>query len=728
MEDGKSTSQAVGIEKVHNTFIGSQKCESCHASEFNDWMKSDHYHAMAVAIDSTVEADFNNTVFHSNGFTYHFYRRNGEYMVRTAGHDGKEHDYKIAYTFGWKPLQQYLVRFPKGKYQALTVAWDTNKKRWFSLYPNQKLKPDDWLSWKHGAMNWNTMCADCHSTNLKQNYIASSDSFHTTWSEINVSCEACHGPGQKHVVYIESLHGQKPDMAELQKGLQMNPGIASHKLVDDCARCHSLREQLTNVNQHDGHFMDSYNPKLPHPDSYFADGQIKGEDYVYGSFLQSKMYHFGIACTNCHDPHTMHVKAIGNNLCISCHDEKVYDTQEHHHHKMNTDAALCVNCHMPGKYYMQVDFRRDHSFRIPRPDLTEKYGTPNACNDCHKDKSAKWADKEIKSWNATPKDHFFAFTQILAKAGNKGQNAEPELMNLVRDHSQPAIARATAIWYLGQFLDGNNVSVIQNELHSPYPMIRVSAVNALSNLPASMKMQELQSMVQDSIRAVRVAAAKALADVSVLNISTDNRDAFKRAQEDLQKSFYASQYFPVGQLNQGEYYEKKKDWNKAITAYQKALEKDHYFNQARINLAYLYDQLGEDGKAEPLLKTVIEQEPDFGPAYFSMALLISQKGDLKMALPYFRKASDKMPDNARVVYNEAIVYQKLKRYKESEKAYLRAIKIDPNNVDYQYGICTLYMQQKLYKQALPHVQQMVNQQPNNLQFVRLLQTVKSEIK
>ncbi|HKJ32335.1 MAG TPA: tetratricopeptide repeat protein [Balneolales bacterium] len=713
----------------NQAFVGAKTCKKCHAEAYKKWKESDHYHAMAVADSKNVRGDFNNTTFRHNGTTYRFFKKNGSFMVHTKGPKGRCHNYNIAYTLGWTPLQQYLIRFPGGKYQALTVAWNTKKKQWFSLYPNLKINPHDFLYWTRGAMNWNTMCANCHSTNLHQNYIAKSDSFHTTWSSINVSCEACHGPGKKHVDYIRSLHGKKPDMKIVRSELKMTTGIGSHKLAEECARCHSLREQVSKAYNFKGTLMDHFVPDLPHPPNYYPDGQIKNEDYVYGSFLQSRMYHAGIACTNCHNPHTYHLIAKGNALCISCHASS-YNTPAHTHHKMNTAGAKCVNCHMTGKNYMQVDFRRDHSFRIPRPDLTEKYGTPNACNSCHKKKSAKWAAQTIQKWygSPTPKNHFYKFTEVLAQASKTGPNAEPELIRLAKDNTQPAIARATALWYLGQFSDGQAVNAMQQALKSKSSLVRTSAVKAVSNLSESARDQILKPMIMDSVRSVRVAAMSGLANLQKSDFPDSEQSAYKVAYRDLKQHFQVTQYFPAGQFNQGEYYERMKKWGKAEKAYRKALAKNPHFNEARINLADLYNQQGKNNKAEKLLKTVVRQEPDYGPAYYSLALLVAQKGRLNVSIGYFKEAVKRMPEHARIYYNWAIVYQKLHQYHNSEQKYLKAIHIDPNNTDYQYGIITLYLQNKKLKMALQHAKKLVEMHPDNQRFRILMERIENNIR
>ena len=321
------------------------------------------------------------------------------------GPDGKPADFEVVYTFGIEPLQQYLVEFPGGRLQSLTIAWDTKDKRWFHLYPGEDIPPDDPLHWTGRYQNWNGMCAECHSTNLQKNYDPEADTYQTTWSEINVSCQACHGPGAEHVAWGRSWKAGNGD-TESSNGLIVDfRGHDSRYQVDTCARCHSRRRQVSAEDAHGRHLLDDFLPSLLRDDLYHADGQILDEVYVYGSFLQSKMYAAGVRCTDCHDAHSAGLKAPGNDLCVQCHQPhnnrrfatlkaRHYDSTTHHFHPAGSPGAQCVNCHMPAKTYMVVDPRRDHSFRIPRPDLSVKLGTPNACTGCHDNQTRRLGGRE----------------------------------------------------------------------------------------------------------------------------------------------------------------------------------------------------------------------------------------------------------------------------------------------------------------------------------------------
>ncbi|MDR8393366.1 tetratricopeptide repeat protein [Aliifodinibius sp. S!AR15-10] len=718
-----SSSSQVDSSPGNAQFVGIEKCQSCHQEQVADWQHSHHDYAMKKATDEYVRGDFDNTSFTHNGQQYRFYREGDRFMVEAPGPDGELTEYSISYTFGWEPLQQYLVDFGKGKLQALNIAWDTEKEEWFALNPEEDIRHGDWLHWTGGAMNWNTMCADCHSTNLKQNYIAEADSFHTTWSSINVSCESCHGPGKEHVELMQSEEAKQATIDRIREDLKMTGSTGQVELINQCAPCHALREKLEPGYEHKGDFMNHFSPTLPHLEAYFADGQIKEEVYVYGSFLQSKMYKKGVQCTDCHNPHTLELKAnvTDNTLCMQCH-VPTYNSRAHHFHEPNTESSQCINCHMPGRYYMEVDFRRDHSFRVPRPDLSRKFGNPNACNDCHDDRTADWAAQQIEQWyGPTRPDHF---SEIFLRADSLGTETIPELETVISDTAYNDIVRATSAWYLGQFGTQASLDILGQYTNDESAKVRNSVARAISGFPAEMRRLPLQDALDDSVKAVRLAAAQGLAEFSVQDIAFNLKQPFNDAMAEYRAYLDLNQYFPQGQMNRGQYFEKQGQTQQAIAAYQKALEKDPYFNAARLNLAYLYNQTGQNERAGELLNKVIEQEPSYGPAHYSLALLRAEQDRLPDALPHFEKAASLMPQNHRVRYNWAISLQRLGQPQKAEGVYKQAIDLAPENGDYLYGICTLYVQQNRYQDALPYAQKLVELYPNNQRFGQLLEELK----
>ena len=356
------------------TFVGREACARCHEKESRAWTGSHHDQAMTEASEATVRGDFSGVRFEGDGMRARFFRRDGKFLVETAGPDGPPTEFEVAYTFGWKPLQQYLIRFPGGRLQAFSVAWDTEKRRWFFLYPGRQIPPGDWLHWTRNGQNWNGMCAECHSTNLVKSYDPKSDSYATTWSEVDVSCEACHGPGSRHVAWAEVPPMGRAALANT--GLVMRTsGIDNRALVELCAPCHSRRTELGDYDHRRSELLDNHLPVLLAEGIYHPDGQILDEDFEYGSFVQSKMFRMGVRCTDCHDAHSLKLRQEGNGVCLQCHAAPAYDDARHHFHQKQwqgrpSDGALCVSCHMPKSPFMVVHWRADHSLRIPRPDLT----------------------------------------------------------------------------------------------------------------------------------------------------------------------------------------------------------------------------------------------------------------------------------------------------------------------------------------------------------------------
>jgi len=713
-------------ESFDHRFVGDQICQSCHAGQWNEWKGSHHEYAMALPDEATVKGDFDDVEFTDGSDRYRFYRKNEDYMVEAPGPDGQQQTYRVEYTFGWEPLQQYLVDIGSGKFQALHAAWDTEKEEWFSLYPDETFEPDDWLHWTGGAMNWNTMCADCHSTNVSQNYLADADSFHTTYSGITVGCESCHGPGKEHAELMDSEEGDRISAERIHLDLALSRSPSQMNEISTCAPCHSLRQKLTNNFPHTGDYLDHYDPSLPHPETYFPDGQIREEVYVYGSFLQSRMHAEGVQCSDCHDSHSLQLKANidDNSLCMQCH-EPSYNSPEHHFHEPNTESSQCVNCHMPGRFYMQVDFRRDHSFRSPRPDLSAQYGTPNACNDCHSRQSPEWAAQAIEEWYGPERpDHYSA---VLSRANAEGPEANEALTSLIADTTQPEIIRATGLWYLGQLAPQQHADLFRRQLDSASPLVRKSAARALGGLPAETRRTSLPSVLDDSLRAVRLAAIGGLLEFQESSFGPALQQAFSDAIQEYKVQLDVSAYFPQGQMNRGQFHERRGETDESIEAYWMAIEKDPYFNPARMNLAMLYNQQGRNAQAEELLRTVVEQEPQYGQGWYSLALLLAEENRLDESLTYFEKASELMPGNSRVHYNRAIVLQSLGRPQEAEQAYRQALELDPENPDYLYGIVTLYIQQENYEDALKKARELERLLPGNRQIRDLIRNINDKM-
>jgi tetratricopeptide (TPR) repeat protein len=710
-------------ELMESQYVGSESCKSCHEVEYKDWKGSNHDMAMMAASDSSVLADFN-TTFTSQGVTSKFYMKEGTYFVNTEGPDGRYQDYEIVYTFGVEPLQQYIVEFPDGRFQCLRTAWDTEKNVWFDLYPDMKLVHDEWIHWTNGGLNWNIMCSDCHSTLVKKNYNPVKESYNTTYSIINVSCEACHGPGKEHVEITSSDEYKNGDSTQYIGKLYMGKYTLPKQMVDDCARCHSLRTQFTEYYDHEGSFMDHYAPDWLRDGIYFADGQILGEVYVYASFLQSKMYAQNVKCNDCHNVHSLELKFQGNALCLQCHEPTKYDVKSHHFHEMNTVEAECVSCHMPGRYYMGNDFRNDHSFRVPRPDLSARYGVPNTCNGsgCHDDQSAEWAAQAVREWYGT--ERVKHFSDALAFGRTREPEAIPGLIDLATDKSMPAIARSSAIMYLGETIDPNAFQAISQLLDDPDPFVRYSSAKSIDRLPPGEKVRLLAPLLVDDVRSVRISALGSMVDIPRNLMSNLDQANYDVVFKEYWKGVQLRSDFPGGQMEIAQYYEKTGNPSLAEQAYIKAIEFDSYYNPARINLAGLYYGQGRFAEAETLFKKIIELEPEFGQAYYSLGLLYAEQNKMLEAAEYLKSATEKIDYNDRVAYNYGLVLQQLGKREEAEVAFKKGLTINPLSESNLYALGYLYFEQNRKGEARKILEQLVKVAPDNQQYLELLNAVR----
>jgi tetratricopeptide (TPR) repeat protein len=698
-------------------FVGREKCVDCHEGAYELWVGSDHDNAMDIANEQTVLGNFNDAELEHDGITSRFYRKDDGYFVFTEGTGGEMAEFEVLYTFGIEPLQQYLVSFPGGRLQALSVAWDTEENRWFDLYPKSTFSPDDWLHWTRNGQNWNGMCAECHSTNLKKNYDAATSSFDTTWSEIDVSCEACHGPASLHLAWAEVDPAARPEIKDY--GLVVNTGgLDSRQQVDLCAPCHSRRSEFGDYDHTQTHFLDAHLPSLLAEGTYHVDGQILEEDYVWGSFVQSKMYQSGVWCSDCHDAHSLALHKEGNDLCLQCHQAATYDAYEHHFHQKTvegqpSDGALCVKCHMPEQPFMVIDDRADHSIRVPRPDLTRQLGVPNACGQsgCHDDQTVDWSVDAFTQWYGTARRPHFG--TVLAAARSGDPDAVGGLILLAEDPLYPAIVRATALHALQAFPGPQAFGVVQRALADDEPLLRVTAVEVVAADGPEQMVELLAPLLFDSVRVVRLRTAARLNAVGREYFTHDQRQTLTKELDDFIDTMKASLDFAASGLTLGNLYEEQRDATQAERFYRTALEVDDLFFPAKVNLAILLSQQGRISESEQLLREVLEAYPDQYDSSYSLALLLVGEGRSDEALPYLARAAGGLPQRARVHYNYGLLLAQLDNPQEAESALITARDLEPQNIDYLFALVDFYFKRGQLDAALEHAQRIISAHPQN---------------
>jgi tetratricopeptide (TPR) repeat protein len=720
-------------------FVGKASCKECHLPEYNDWLKSDHYKAMAHATDSTVLGDFSGAELEYNGMTHKMYMRDNKYLVYTDGEKGEMQEFEIKYTFGYYPLQQYLVEFDQGRLQTLPLTWDSEDSVWYHMadyvYANETIEHTNWLHWTNQAQNWNSMCADCHSTNLIKGYNHESDSYNTTWSEINVSCEACHGPGSTHVEWANL-----PEYARekyTNTGLTVQTSNIDHvQYVDQCMRCHSRRSSLKDYDLMTSSIYNHSIPTLPDEPTWHIDGQILDEDYVYASFTQSKMYMKEVQCNDCHNVHSGQLLFDGNRLCHQCHKADIYDTPDHHFHKsagMPGEAVTsvagvryevgsgteCINCHMHAQYYMGVDYRNDHSFRIPRPDLSIKHGTPNACNQCHADKPNEWSERYITQWFGKSRRYHFAEAFHAAKGITP--EASQDLLRILGDELYPTNIRSLSLQHLGTYYQDTLKNHVGQWLLDLSPTIRLAAVQGVQ-IQSQKDIQLLLPLLFDETKAVRTQVARLLMGVGNDNIPDKYKDIYAKALKEYEDVLIYNADFPTGKFNLANYYYNQGKNALAEKYYLQTLKQDSELHFVKLNMAYLYNRMGQNDKAEKLFRNYLSHSPDDAQSWYSFGLLLAEMQKYPQALEALEKSDNMQPGRPRVNYNIGMLYDFLKDKTKAEFYLKKEVEVS-NDYNTQSELLRFYISNQMTTKAYLLAQELLAKYPAQTELKQVIENL-----
>jgi len=721
-------------------------CVSCHTPESAAWSTSDHAHAMAIATPQSVLGNFDkqSVEYYAQRATFFIDADKVKATIIDTTDDSAQ-TFTIKYSFGHEPLQQYLVETEPGRLQVLPFAWDSRSKsdggqRWYHNFDAQnknhstEVSVNDRLHWRQPLQNWNGMCADCHSDEVKRQYNSLDNSFNTTFSHISVGCVSCHGAMPEHQQANSKLTADKP----LSQNSKINPishylTMPSHTnywaftpqspnavwkaeprdngFMQTCYACHSLRAPLTDGFTAGTAFLDQFSPTLVTPPSYYPDGQIKEEVFVYGSFLQSKMHAKGVNCLDCHDSHTMKVKAQGNGLCLQCHKATVYETQQHHNHETNSQAAQCVSCHMPATTYMGVDSRRDHSFKVPRPDLSSQFDTPNACIDCHQEKSNQWASDAITKWRSdselllskksgsNPKPNEFDTDKSsvnrhnLLKLRHQQSLSVPLVIEIASDQAISVIDRASAIAMLAQTQSSLNARDLVGFVEHVDPLIRLATARASERVPAHHRADLVLPLLSDELRAVRVAAANSLIGVP---IDPGNVQAFAKAFGELQVANNNIAWRGEGRINQGNIQLADNNLFAAELSYKASVTIDPFFAPGYMNLADVYRAKMREDLVADLLHDGMQKVPFSADLAYAFGLHLIRIKKISLSVSSFAQAMRLDDSNAQFAYTYILA---LDGTGKSEQALRELRALSPH---YQYDAqlieLGLYIAKKLQRE------------------------------
>jgi len=726
--------------QVNEAYVGSQRCSQCHQQEYQQWQKSHHAKAMMHPSVENVLGNFDTQEVQFNNIATRFSRSDGSYFITTQDESNKTQTYRVEYTFGYYPLQQYLIDIGDGKLQAFDIAWDSRPEadggqRWFKLLPDEDTGPQSPFHWSRHLQNWNSRCAECHSTRLTKGYDPLYQRYETTFTEVNVACEACHGAGRQHVALVNRGRYQKgvnsgfdTDLKETVRfkfdesgAVAKSLGARSAAQINACGGCHSRRQVIGDIDPAQD-YHDQYRLRFLDEPLYHVDGQIQDEVFVLGSFLQSKMHRAGVTCTHCHNAHTGEVKAKDNRLCSQCHKAERYDTSAHHHHQANSQGSLCINCHMPATTYMGVDARRDHAFSVPDPRHSSRLEAPSACNRCHGAESSEWASNAIRQWPMQPLDSYGA---VNARARKADVLALREMVSFIEDESRSTIRQATLLSQAGNIPSRLTADTLVKLLGSESPMIRRAAAEASQFIPLQHRWSVLKALIADPSASVRYAVANQLAGYSQYAQGEDY-EALGGLLREHEQQLLRSQDMPSGQtaiaayaLNQG-----NTDW--ALDALKDALDLEPDYLPALLNLADLYRGLGKDTEAKKLLERAVAVAPESGAAQHSLGLYWVRQRKVEKALEYLKAATEREDRSARYFYVYAIALESSGNIGAAIAALKQANKIWPNQYDLLLTLITYLEKSGQAEASWTYLSNLSKVAPRDPEVKRRLQAIKSD--
>ncbi len=732
-------------------FVGSETCAGCHQAEAKLWNASQHKAAMQHAADNTVLGNFNDAGFDYFGVRSRFFRKDGKFLVETDGADGKLAVFEVKYTFGIDPLQQYLVEFPDGRLQALPLAWDSRPQdkggqRWFHLSPNEEIRHDDILHWTKLNQNWNFMCAECHSTGLRKNYDIKADRFATTWAEISVGCEACHGQGSRHTAWARDQRSWWPfgKREDSSKGLlvrfderqgvtwpidprsgnaQRSAAPATlRKEVETCGLCHARRAGFHENWMPGQSLSQTHVVEALARITYHADGQIRDveEPYNYTPFKQGKMFAAGVTCSDCHEPHSAKLRLSGEGVCTQCHASEKYADVKHRRHAGIDPAPTCISCHMPARTYMVVDTRHDHTFRIPRPDLSVTLGTPNACNDCHRDKSPQWSAAAVEQWFGPDRKGFQTYGPAFHAARTDQADAAPLLSALAADRQAPAVARASALSELASRVSAANVETARMALADSDPMVRIGAMDMLENVPADQVWALVSPLLADPVRGVRIRAASLLAAVPTAGQPAQDRASFDRAATEFIAAQRANAERPEARTTLGNFLAQRGQLQEAEAEYRAALRLSPQYATAAINLTDLYRQTGRDGEGEVVLRAALAASPRDAALHHTLGLTLTRLKRSEDALNELGRAMELEPDQPRYAYVYAVALHSGGRRDEAMTVLREALRNHPNNREILQALISFSRMAGNAVAALGYAEQLAIVEPGDQALGRLI--------
>lgn len=714
---GATPASPATLPATEQNYAGSASCAECHAAIYEDWQKS--HHALA---QRSIEPNIDRIIFSSPAVApsqdpaFAVEWASDAPRMTLSGPAGKPLTTQPAGVIGYRPLFQYLIPTDPGRLQVTQIAYDPAFKEWFDVFGNDIRKPGDWGHWTGRGMNWNSMCAYCHTTAFQKNYDPAADRYRSQYLEAGIGCEQCHGPMADHGEWQRAHRDQKGDPTIIKYSRDQQQSM--------CGSCHARRVELTEGFRLGDTFDQHYDLALPDvSDVFYPDGQVRDEDFEYTAFSLSAMYQAGVRCLDCHSPHTGKRLYTGDMICLRCHEPGVPNrtpikTPDHTHHPPGSPGSACVDCHMPQTHYMQRHARRDHGMTIPTPLLTRQFDIPNACNRCHDDQSVDWAQRRVDAWYGKRMDRpGIKRAQLLARLKQRDLTALGTALDWLAAEPH-SVWRAVGLKFLTATLPLLQTQEMSARVHEqiaklvndPLPMVQAAAIEALEACGAPWPRLAHNALISPS-RLVRLKAASAL---------RNELEPGHRALQDLERYLRLHVDQPVGAFQYANYLAERGQPSEALPWFEKAIAWDAASAPYRHGLAIALHSLNRSNEAVEQLKKAAAIAPEDAAYPYALALLYGELKQIGQAADALRDAVDRDPGMARAWYNLGLAEAELNRLPAAVEALRRAEQIEPQTADYPFARATLHQRMGQRREFIEALQRTLAIEPQHEQAQSLL--------
>ncbi|MBN2025106.1 MAG: ammonia-forming cytochrome c nitrite reductase subunit c552 [Pirellulales bacterium] len=723
-DDGEPGADSIRRESVQSAgeaaqprpLAHSKTCRDCHEDFYKLWATSRHGLAMqpytaAFARENRLGSS-EEIAIGPLRYAAEIDERGGR--VRQRGPDG-EKTYPIAHAMGGKNIYYFLTPLARGRLQVLPLAYDVHKRTWYDTaasgvrhFPD---RTDEALPWTDRMFTFNTTCFNCHVSQLRTNYDLTTDAYNTTWGEPGIHCESCHGPAGEHVRVMENAADPK---AVGDVKIIRTKAFSPRQINDTCATCHAKLVPLSLAFRPGDEFFDHFDLIVLDHIDFYPDGRDLGENYTHTTWMMSPCAKSGkLDCNHCHTPsgRQRFEGAEANKSCAPCHQKHVDDPAAHGHHEPGSEGNGCIGCHMPMTRFAAMN-RSDHSMRPPTPATTIAFESPNACNVCHADKDARWADSWVRQWY--PRDYQAPVVQrasLLDAARKSDWTRLPAMLERIVDKEEDAVYRTSLVRSLGGCQDESIPPALVAVLADASPLVRASAAAALAERLDERAVPALLEATRDPRRLVRIRAAAALAPIPHESIrDVELRASLGRAIEEFKTAMQARPDDWAGYANLGTFFMERGEFQRAVECFQTATRLEPRAIGAWVNASLAHSNLRQNDQAESCLREALKVEPASAAALFNLGLLLAEEHRMGEAEAALRAALKSDPKMAAAAVNLSAICGKA-RIDEAMAWSRWAHELEPDNARYAHVLVFYLCEKGELDEAVAVLRRLLDRRP-----------------